>query len=367
MPKLFYKFAIPLFIVLSLLCLASCSPKKKPDFESAKAKEEEKKVPEELDKLKDSIEKVAKALKALHEESKKPMFIQQEKIEKQANEGNKNKEGQGGQSEGQGGSNGGGGGEESKSDSGSGQQQSQAPKLTPEQIKLKLEQEKYKKFEDIKKDVLALHSAWNSYEAKATADFAMQSAINDFESALNNLTKMVESQDAYQSLLEVNQLYKYLPDFYMLYEAKVPPDLDRLRFSATKIKLLSEKENFTGINDVLLYFEDVWMTARPKLKSENSEIVSKFEFALADLKNAVISKNAMIVEAKAEVLLKLVDEIEKKLEKSKAFLNPNPFNSYCLTALSRSGITCFFLDTTPGSIIEFLPDFPSKALVIRSV
>jgi len=301
---------------LSLLSFASCSPQKKPDLEKAQKEAEEKKPPDELDKLKDSIKKVEKALEAIHEENKKPMFMQQEKIEKQASEEGKKQEGeQGGQSGEQGG---GGEGSSGGSESGGEQQkqQAQAPKLTPEQMKMKLEQEKYKKFESIKKDVLELHSAWNSYEAKAISDFAMQTTINDFESALNNLTKTVEAQDAYLSLLEINQLYKYLPDFYMLYESKVPPDLDRLRFAAKKIMLLSEKQNFTGANDVLLYFENIWMTARPKLKSENAEIVSKFEFAFADLKNAVIAKNDMIVEAKSEVLLKLVDEIEKKAEKS---------------------------------------------------
>ncbi len=309
--KLLYKFILSSLIILSLLGFAACSPQKKPQLEKAQKEEQEKKPPEELDKLKESIEKVEKALEAIHEESKKPMFMQQEKIEKQSSEGGqKQEEGQGGQSEEKGGSGGGSG------ESGGGQQQPQTPKLTPEQLKLKLEQDKYKKFEAIKKDVLALHSAWNSYEAKAISDFAMQSAINDFESALNNLTKTIESQDAYLSLLEVNQLYKYLPDFYMLYESKVPPDLDRLRFAAKKIQLLSEKTDFTGTNDVLLYFENIWMAARPKLKSDNAEAVSKFEFAFADLKNAVIAKNAMIVEAKTEVLLKLIDEIEKKAEKS---------------------------------------------------
>ena len=313
--KPLYRAILPILIILSLLSFTSCSPQKKPDLEKAQKEAEEKKPPDELDKLKDSIKKVEKALEAIHEESKKPMFMQQEKIEKQASEEGKKKEGeQGGQSGGQeeGGGSGGGG------ESGGGQQkeQSQAPKLTPEQLKMKLDQERYKKYEDIKKDVLELHSAWNSYEAKAISDFAMQTTINDFESALNNLTKTVEAQDAYLSLLEINQLYKYLPDFYMLYESKVPPDLDRLRFAAKKIMLLSEKQNFTGANDVLLYFENIWMTARPKLKSENTEIVSKFEFAFADLKNAVIAKNDMIVEAKSEVLLKLVDEIEKKAEKS---------------------------------------------------
>ena len=317
--KPLYRAILPILIILSLLSFTSCSPQKKPDLENAQKEAEEKKPPDELDKLKDSIKKVEKALEAIHEESKKPMFMQQEKIEKQASEGGKKQEGeQEGQSGGQGGGGGGGGGSSGDGESGGGQQkqQAQAPKLTPEQLKLKLDQEQYKKYENIKKDVLELHSAWNSYEAKAISDFAMQTTINDFESALNNLTKTVEAQDAYLSLLEINQLYKYLPDFYMLYESKVPPDLDRLRFAAKKIMLLSEKQNFTGANDVLLYFENIWMTARPKLKSENAEIVSKFEFAFADLKNAVIAKNDMIVEAKSEVLLKLVDEIEKKAEKS---------------------------------------------------
>ncbi len=318
--KLLYKFIVPTLIILSLLNFSACSPQKKPDIGKAKEKAEEQKPPKELDKLKSSIEKVEKALEAIHEESKKPMFILQEKIEKQAaEESKKQQEGQGGGGGGQSDGQGGGGGQSGGQGGGGGgkeQQQTQTPKLSPEQIKLKLEQEKYKIFEKIKKDVMGLHSAWNSYEAKAISDFAMQTAINDFESALNNLTKIVETQDAYLSLLEVNQLYKYLPDFYMLYESKVPPDLDRLRFAAKKIQLLSEKKDFTGANDVLLYFENIWMTARPKLKSDNAEIVSKFEFAFVDLKNAVIAKNGMIVEAKTEVLLKLVDEIEKKAEKA---------------------------------------------------
>jgi len=227
------------FIVISLLSFAACSAQKKPDLKKAQEETEEKKTPEELDKLKDSIKKVEKSLEAIHEESKKPIFMQQEKIEKQVSEGDKKENGQEGQSEGQDSS---GGGESKGSSGGQEEQKAPAQKLTPEQLNLKLEQEKYKKFESIKKDVLELHSAWNSYEAKAIADFAMQTAINDFESALNNLTRTVEAQDAYQSLLEVNQLYKYLPDFYMLYESEVPPDLDRLRFAAKKIKLLSEKQ-----------------------------------------------------------------------------------------------------------------------------
>ncbi len=313
--KSLYKFTAAL-IILSMIGFTSCTAQKKPDLQNTRKQAEEKKPPEELDKLKESIKGVETTLMSMYEESKKPMFIQEEKIEKQAaQENQQGNEGQKGQSDGQGGE--GGEGSQDKSGGGDGEQgQQQIQKLPPEQLKLKMEQEKYKKFEKVIKDVLELHSSWNSYETKAIADFAMQTAINDFESSLNNLTKMVEIRDTYQSLLEVNQLNKYLPDFYMLYEPKVPPDLDRLRFASKKIQLLGEKQNYAGANDVLLYFENIWMTAKPKFKSDNSEAVNKFEFAFADLKNAIIAKNEMIVKAKAEVLLKLLDEMEKKAEKS---------------------------------------------------
>jgi len=81
--KLLYKFTVLLFI-LSLTGFTACSAQKKPDMQNTQNKAEEKKPPEDLDKLKDSIKKVDKALKAIYEESKKPIFIQEEKISRRA-------------------------------------------------------------------------------------------------------------------------------------------------------------------------------------------------------------------------------------------------------------------------------------------
>ncbi|NLK35803.1 MAG: hypothetical protein GX301_10280 [Gracilibacteraceae bacterium] len=140
--KPLYRVILPILILLSLFSFASCSPQKKPDLQKSQKEAEEKKPPDELDKLKDSIKKVEKSLEAVYEESKKPIFIQQEKIEKQASEGaKKQEEEQGGQS----GEQGGGGGKNGGGENSGGQQNqpSQIPKLTPEQLKMKLEQEKY--------------------------------------------------------------------------------------------------------------------------------------------------------------------------------------------------------------------------------
>jgi len=56
--KPLYRAILPILIILSLLSFTSCSPQKKPDLEKAQKEAEEKKPPDELDKLKDSIKKV---------------------------------------------------------------------------------------------------------------------------------------------------------------------------------------------------------------------------------------------------------------------------------------------------------------------
>ena len=94
------------------------------------------------------------------------------------------------------------------------------PQLEIEKMKVEIEKAKATQFEKLKKDVTALHGLWNAYEAKAVAPIGIQTSVADFEEGLNALTKSISNQDAFQSLLDVTQLYKYLPDFKWLIPLK---------------------------------------------------------------------------------------------------------------------------------------------------
>ncbi|MDD2481674.1 MAG: hypothetical protein PHF82_06050, partial [Lutispora sp.] len=165
------------------------------------------------------------------------------------------------------------------------------------------------KFEDLKKDVLELHEKWNSYEPKAVTALAPQKSMEDFENALKNLTDTIQIKDEYINLLSVNLLYKILPDFYELYKTKEPPDLNRLRYGIKKIKLVAEKDDYNSMKPTLEYLINVWSVARPKLKKDSMSLMNKFEFALNDFKKSIEDKNKVIIDAKAEVLIKIIDEI----------------------------------------------------------
>ncbi|MCQ1530787.1 hypothetical protein [Lutispora saccharofermentans] len=316
-----YKVIAILFIIASLGGLSSCTPQLKPSPEASN-EDEEKEPPKELEELKKSIGNIEKTLMSMHEEKKR---AQQGIISSQSGGG----QGQQDQQQGQGGQQGQQSQQQGQQQGSMGQGQIQI-QMKPEELaeyqkqqeKAKLQEELAKKgketlekFEGLKKDVLELHEKWNSFEPKAVVALASQKSMEDFENALNNLTDTIQLKDEYVNLLSVNSLYKTLPDFYELYKTKEPPDLDRLRYGIKKVKLVAEKDDYNSMKLTLEYLINVWSAAKPKLKKSSSDLMNKFEFALNDLKKSIEGKNKTIIDAKSEVLLKIIDEMVQSLKK----------------------------------------------------
>lgn len=308
----FHRCLAVMICIAMIFSLASCSQQKKP-APSTNQEVQQNKPPKELDDLSKAIDKMEKTLFNMSERSKKPLFLQQQEVSKQK---------QGKQL----------GSEDQNQNKGSGGQQGQQTteieltspekkldeyKYESQQMQIQVDRANLEEFDQLKKDVLELHSLWNAFEAKAVSQFIMQSSINDFESALNNLTKAVKKSDAYESLLQVTQLYKYLPDFYLVYTYEAPPEIGKLRFAAKKIYLLSEKEQYDAALEALDYMTAVWLLTRPKLNEDSKDLINQFEFAVSDLKTAIDEKNGMIIAAKTEVIIKVADELEKVNKKKK--------------------------------------------------
>ena len=262
-----------------------------------------------------AVEKNEKTLYEMYERSKKPLFIQLEEIKKKSS----------GQEQSQ---------QKSDSDGGNssgGQQGSQSkasevelvtpqakemePQLEIQKMKLEIEKANLSQIEQLKKDITELHSLWNAYEAKAVNQLIIQSSILDFENSLNALTKSIDSEDVFQSLLDVTQLYKYLPDFYMAYKPESPPEIGKIKFAAKKLQLLGDKKDYTAAKEVLDYLMGVWLLTRPKLNEGSKDMINQIEFAVSDLKKAIEEKKDTIIKVKTEVILKVTDKLEKANEK----------------------------------------------------
>lgn len=318
----FHRLLILIISVAMIFGLTSCAQRKPIPIPSKSGQNEQSKPPKELDELKKAVEKMEKTLSEMHDRSKKPLFIQQSEIQKKTGKTQQNQ-----QSKSSGGSSSGGSGGSSGGSSGSsGQQPSQIELVSPQeklletkyetqQMQLLVDRANMEQLELLKKDVLKLHSLWNAFEAKAVNQLLIQSSIQGFETTLNDLTKTIESNNVYQGLMDVVQLYKYLPDFYMAYTAESPPEIDKIRYGVKKIVLLTEKDKYPEAKETLDYINGVWVLTKPKLQKDSMDLINKLEFSISDLKNAIDAKNPMVVKAKTEVIIKVTDEIEKESKK----------------------------------------------------
>ena len=77
---------------------------------------------------------------------------------------------------------------------------------------------------------------------------------------------------------------------------------------------MAEKDDYNSMKPTMEYLINIWSIAKPKLKKDVNDLMNKFEFALNDLKNAIENRNKTVIEAKSEVLTKIIDEIVEKLK-----------------------------------------------------
>ena len=279
--NILHRLSVFLLISILMLNIISCSLQKKPLPKESQQEDGDKEVPKELEEFKKALDKIEGTLEQIHEEKKK---TQQTIISEDAkNKKSSQQQGQSSQSEEQ--------LQIQMKPEELSEYDKQQKKIQEQDEKLRKEKDNQEKFDKLKKDVTELHSLWNSFEPKAVASLASQKTIADFKNALNDFTDTIQIPDEYLNLLAINELYKYLPDFFELYKAEEPPDLDRLRYGIKKIKLVSEKEDFNTAKITLEYLTEVWSKSKPKFKKDAMSSINKFDFALNDLKTSIESKN----------------------------------------------------------------------------
>ena len=299
--KFYYKLLIFSLVSISILSCIACSPQKKPMQKQAQTKEDDKKPPKELEDLKKALDNIEGGLEKLYEKEKqsKNQIISGEDIKKST--------------------------PKPKNNSSEGEKQLQIQidadelskydqeqkKLEEENKKLKEEKEKIEETEKLKKDILNIHSLWNSFEPKAVADLASQDSIHNFENALNEFTTAMNENDVSIHLLSINELYKYLSDFFDLYETDEPSELYKLEYGIKRIKLVSEKGDFDSAKKSFDYIVEAWNKTKPKLKENSMSIMNKLNFSLNDLKTSIETENSSIIEAKTDVALKIIDELRQ--------------------------------------------------------
>lgn len=164
--------------------------------------------------------------------------------------------------------------------------------------------------------VAKLHQDWNEAEAVVIKEGLSTDIRDKFENSLEELTISTDQRNVERSLFSALEVYRYYPEMVDLFESKIPAEYFRLRNAAMVIRYESGRTKWEEAQQEVPKLKTQWDIIEKNQAIENQQIRQKTENAVNDLENAVDKEEICLVEIKSDILMKNLEEIEKKLNAS---------------------------------------------------
>ncbi len=293
-----------------MIMLCGCNQNKQPpeaQAEQVKSNEESDKVPKDLENIESSIEKIIKALEGPaastkdEEEQKQQNQDKPSQSEGQESEDKNNKE----QNKDENKEN----GEEQKDDQNSEEQKK------PEEANNKANQEKAAApkdpWQETASTINKLHYQWNGYIPSATKKNARRELIDNFDNALNSLTSTTVTKDKNKTLLAANNLYLFIPDFYMLYKTPTSPEIKRIRYYIRNAVLNATILNWEQASKDVGNLKATWAIYKNTIDPKNQDLVSKLDYSIYELEKVVNENNMYLTDIKGRIAISNTESVEK--------------------------------------------------------
>jgi len=269
----------------------------------------EDKVPEDLEKIETSIEKIIKALegpavsiKDEEEENQTGRKVSQsEKPETEDRDSSKDQ-----QDKVSG---------ESENNDNKEQKSSEDDENKDEQKKADVSEDPWQK---ISATINKLHYEWNAYIPAATKKNASRDLIDNFDNLLNNLTSNIVTKDKNKTLLAANSLYQYIPDFYMLYKTPASPEIKRIRYYIRNAVLNATILNWEQAGKDVDNLKSTWAIYKNTIDPKNKDLESKLDYSIYELEKVVKANDVYLTDIKGRIAISNTESLEKaEKEKSK--------------------------------------------------
>lgn len=287
-------------VILALIFLPGCGLLNKNPGQQSQQQEQTEKVPKQLEEIEKNIEKIflalgGPALESKEEEEKEKQDQGQEKQQEDQQQGEQKQEDKK-SSEGQ---------DQSKSqDQDQGEQKNKQETQAPPDP-----------WQQVSQAIKSLHSGWNDYLPEVTKKGGSKELIDQFGTALNDLTKIADTRDKDKTLLAANVPYERIPDLYSLYKTKVSPELKRLIYYARNTVLLAKAGDWAKAGKNMEDLKSLWSLAENTIGKEQQEDAAKLDLSIYELEKVVKEKNGNLVEIKGKIALDNIGALIEAINK----------------------------------------------------
>lgn len=165
-----------------------------------------------------------------------------------------------------------------------------------------------------------LHYEWNAYIPSAMKKNAGKDLIDKFDNSLNNLTSNAVTKDKNKTLLAANELYQYIPDFYMLYKTPSSPEIKRIRYYIRNAVLNASILNWDQARKDIENLKSSWAIYKNTINAQNQDLASKLDYSIYELEKVVNESNVYLTDIKGRIAIsntESIEKAEKEMEKEK--------------------------------------------------
>lgn len=275
-------------VILALLLLPGCGLLNKNPGQQSQQQEQTEKAPKQLEEIEKNIEKVFLALGGPALESKEEKEKQDQGQEKQQEDQQQGEQKQ----------------EDKKSSED--QDQSKSKDQEKDQGEQKDKQETQAPpdpWQQVSQAIKSLHTGWNDYLPEVTKKGGSKELIDQFGTALNDLTKAADTKDKDKTLMAANAPYQRIPDLYSLYKTKASPELKRLIYYARNTVLLAKAGDWAKAGSNMEDLKSLWSLAENTIGKEQQEDAAKLDLSIYELEKVAKEKNGNLVEIKGKIAL----------------------------------------------------------------
>ncbi|OPZ83932.1 MAG: hypothetical protein BWY74_04338 [Firmicutes bacterium ADurb.Bin419] len=135
--------------------------------------------------------------------------------------------------------------------------------------------------------------------------------IDNFDNALNTLTSTILTRDKNSTLLAANNLYSFVPDFYMLYRTETSPEIKRIRYYTRNVVLNATISNWDQAVKDVNNLKSTWAMYKNTIDPKNQDLSSRLDYSIYELEKVVNEKNLSLTDIKGRIAISNMDSLEK--------------------------------------------------------
>lgn len=158
-----------------------------------------------------------------------------------------------------------------------------------------------------------IHSNWNSVEPEAVKAGLGIPARDAFEKALEELTMAISKEKKEESLKAAIDLYGQYAELVRVFDGSIPPEFFQTKFEIMSAVQKAEKLDWSGAQKHIPNIQKYWGYLKMKSQGQDEKLMSRTEYSIEDLDQAITGKELDPVLIKAEIAMKNLQQLQKKL------------------------------------------------------